>query len=315
MAAYSQCFVQYSSTPCTCFGLCNGTATANVSGGTPPYVYSWNNGQTTATATGLCAGSYNCMVVDALGNICASTSGANVTQPQQIFVNATGQNPTSCINCDGMVTGTATGGTQPFTYMWTPGNCPQQTCTGLCSGIYTLTVTDANGCTATAMVTLAAPGAPTFTTSVVPATQPNCNNGSATASVSNPGTYSYSWTTTPVQTTQTATGLSTGVYTVCVTNTGNGCSSCQAVTINCLTGIEEDNTNGNISVYPNPSTGVFVIETADLINAKLEITNVIGSVVYKSEIKNDKTEINLSELNKGVYFLKIENLVRKIIIE
>jgi len=127
MAAYSQCFVQYSSTPCTCFGLCNGTATANVSGGTPPYVYSWNNGQTTATATGLCAGSYNCMVVDALGNICASTSGANVTQPQQIFVNATGQNPTSCINCDGMVTGTATGGTQPFTYMWTPGNCPQQT--------------------------------------------------------------------------------------------------------------------------------------------------------------------------------------------
>lgn len=314
LAAYSQCFVQYQSTPCTCFGLCNGTATAMPGGGTPPYTYSWNNGQTTQTATGLCAGSYFCVVVDAMGNTCASTSGANVSQPTQVQAVATGQNPTSCINCNGMVSGTASGGTPGYTYLWSPSGCTTQTCTGLCSGTYTFTVTDANGCTGSAIVTLTAPGAPMVTTSTTPATQPNCNNGTATANVSNPGTYSYTWTPGG-QTTQTATGLSTGSYTVCVMNVSNGCSTCVGVTINCVTGIEETNIEGSVSVYPNPSSGLFVIETSNLLNTYLEVTNVLGSIVYSTEIKADKTTIDLSGAGKGVYFMRAGNVVQKIIIE
>ena len=321
MAAYSQCSLLYNTTPCSCFGSCDGTATATPSGGTPPFTFSWNTtpSQSTQTATGLCAGNYNCMVVDALGNTCASTGMGNVTQPFSVGATTTGNNPTSCTICNGTASGNASGGTFPYTYAWT--TTPVQTAstaTGLCSGVFTVTITDANGCTATATQILTAPGAPNFTISVVSATQPNCNNGTATATVSNPGTYIYSWTTTPTQTTLTATGLSSGVYTVCVTNSANGCSSCQGVTVNCLTGIEENNTNGNISVYPNPSSGNFTITSITEITS-IKIYNVLGEFVFSSQPQTTNYELDLQNKSKGVYFLEMQSdkgsEIKKIIIE
>lgn len=304
LATFAQCFVQFTQTNNLCFGQCIGTITAMPNGGTPPYAYSWSNGQTNQTATGLCAGTYSCVVTDALGNICMSTNGGIViTQPTQLNVVTTGINPTSCTNCNGTVSGSASGGTSPYTYVWNPGGQTTVTATGLCSGTYTLTVTDANGCTRTSIWTLTAPGAPTFTTSVNPATQPLCNNGTATASVSNPGTYTYSWTPTG-QTTQTATGLSAGTYTVCVTNTGNGCSSCQAITVNCLTGIEENNFDGNVSFYPNPANeNVNVFVNA---KAEMKLFNVVGEKVGTYNLTVGKNEINISSLPSGIYFLTVE---------
>ncbi len=203
----------------------NGTATATIIGGTPPYAYQWNTipAQTNATATGLGAGIYNCYVTDANG--CASiidtviNSGVNVTI-SNVFPSCTGQ---------GTATANVTGGTSPYTYAW--NTVPVQTnanATGLNPGTYTVTVTDNGGCMATASITLTT-ATPSGTTTVQ---NTACGpNGQATvvASGGSPP-YTYSWTTVPVQTNANATGLTAGSYTVTITDS-NGCTGTVAATI------------------------------------------------------------------------------------
>ena len=138
-----------------CFGGATGTATAIPAGGTGPYTYSWNTVpvQTTITATGLIAGTYTVTVTDA--NLCTATANAVITQPAAALTVTTSHVNVACF---GGATGTATaipaGGTGPYTYSW--NTVPVQTtitATGLIAGTYTVTVTDANLCTATANVT------------------------------------------------------------------------------------------------------------------------------------------------------------------
>ena len=123
--------------------------------------------------------------------------------------------------CFGGTTGdatvTATGGTAPYTYSWntTPVQTGQ-TATGLAAGTYTVTVTDAGGCTTTATVTITEPAAALAAT-ITAQTNVLCfggTTGDATVTATG-GTapYTYSWNTTPVQTGQTATGLAAGTYT------------------------------------------------------------------------------------------------------
>ena len=185
--AWAQCQLQYSTTPCTCNGVCDGTATANPIGGTPPYTFMWSpSGQTTQTATGLCAGGYMCQVMDALGNGCFSTSNASVTQPAAISINISGTNNSSCSNCNGTLTAAVGGGTSPYMYSWT--STPSQstaTATGLCGGIYYVYVTDANGCTALSVGTVGST-TPTITVVTTGNSSGSCNpcNGMVAASAS-----------------------------------------------------------------------------------------------------------------------------------
>ncbi|MEW6468731.1 MAG: T9SS type A sorting domain-containing protein [Bacteroidota bacterium] len=128
----------------SCFGLCDGVAMSNTSGGTAPYSYSWSSGATTAIDSGLCAGAHSVLIVDA--NNCAATQAFTVTQPAALIVVATGTNAT-CVGCtNGSATANATGGTGPYTYLWTPGNQTTQTAAGLGMGNYVVCVTDVNGC-------------------------------------------------------------------------------------------------------------------------------------------------------------------------
>ncbi|MEW6470277.1 MAG: T9SS type A sorting domain-containing protein [Bacteroidota bacterium] len=307
----SQIFIAVGGTQNTSCTACNGSLTANVTGGTPPYSYSWtsNPSQSTATATGLCGGVYYVTVTDANGCTAMSvgTVGNSSSIPQAV---TTGSNPTNCINCNGSVFGSATGGTTPYTYLWAPGGQTTQSISGQCAGTYTLTVTDANGCTSTSTWTLTAPGV-SFTTSSSNATGPNCNNGSGTASPSNPGNYSYSWTPSG-QTTQTATGLSAGTHTVCVTNTQNGCQSCSTITVSCLTGIEE-HIPAAISVYPNPADEQISVLAEK--EAELELFNMVGEQAGKWLLVPGKNEIGIAHLPAGIYFLRSGNTVRKITIQ
>ena len=75
----SQLVVSISKTNVTLFGGNNGSATANVSGGTVPYGYVWSTGATTQTATGLTVGTYTVTVTDASG--CSKTKSTSITQP------------------------------------------------------------------------------------------------------------------------------------------------------------------------------------------------------------------------------------------
>ncbi|MCC7301592.1 MAG: gliding motility-associated C-terminal domain-containing protein [Bacteroidia bacterium] len=211
-----------------CNGQCNGSATANPSGGTAPYSYQWQPGnQTSATITGLCAGSYTLTVTDANG--CTVSQIVTITQPAPLVAQITATT-TSCNICNGTATANAVGGTAPFSYLWNPTGQTTQAATGLCPGQYTVTITDANGCTATAVANVFQTVQIIITTSTDTL---DCNgdcDGIATA-IASGGTlpYSYLWNTFPIQTTQSATGLCAGTFTVTVTD-ANGCFGTATVT-------------------------------------------------------------------------------------
>ncbi|MEW6468474.1 MAG: gliding motility-associated C-terminal domain-containing protein [Bacteroidota bacterium] len=215
--------------PVSCFGACNGSASAIAGGGTPGYSYSWApGGLTTSTINNQCAGTYTVTVTDANG--CTGQQTVTIGTPPQLFTSVSWTNVLCNGQCNGTATVVANGGTPPYTYNWTPGNMTTASISNLCPGTYTITVTDANGCTQQATVTITQP--PLLTASIS-ATTTSCNvcNGTATVTVAG-GTpaYSYSWVTTPVQTTQTAVGLCPGQYTVVVTD-ANGCTATAVATV------------------------------------------------------------------------------------
>jgi gliding motility-associated-like protein len=142
------------------------------------------------------------------------------------------QNP-NCGMTDGSISVVPTNGSPPYTYVWS-NSANTAAINNLGAGTYTVTVSDVCGClTATASFTLTSGPAIVLTTSTIDAT---CNlgvDGSATATLVSGGTppYTYSWSTVPVQTNTTATGLAAGVYTVTCTDVG-GCTGTATVTIN-----------------------------------------------------------------------------------
>ena len=157
---FGQLTLSLSSTNVTCNGSCNGTATANVSGGTPPMWYIWDNDSIfSQTATGLCAGTHTIIVTDAASN--TATGTVTINQPTALNVSITGtQNPTTNGGSDGFVTISVSGGTPGYTYLWS-NNQTTNTATNLSAGIYTVTVSDANNCSSIATVQLYDPNSST----------------------------------------------------------------------------------------------------------------------------------------------------------
>lgn len=206
-------------TPSNCSGN-TGTATATPNGGVTPFTYNWiPTGQNTQTATGLFAGTYSVTVTDASG--CSGTQTVVVTSIGGLTATAS-SSPTSCSINSGTATANPTGGNAPYTYLWNPSAQNSQTATGLGSGGYTVTITDANGCVCTAAANVIAPNGITAVNTT--AIQTSCyggTNGSATATpVGGISPYNYLWNNG--QTAQTATGLSAGSYSVSVMDS-SGC--------------------------------------------------------------------------------------------
>jgi hypothetical protein len=214
----------------TCFGFSNGTATVTASGGTTPYTYLWApGGQTNAIATGLSFGTYTVTITDASNSSIKDT--VNITQPSQITAVSNSSSDVSCFgDADGYIDISVSGGTAPYTYLWNPSGNTTVMASGLTAGIYTVTVTDNNGCTGTAVYTITQPTALAGTTSSSPST--TCVSPSGVASVTVSGgtpSYAYSWSPTG-QTTATATGLNAGTFTCMVTD-AHGCMDSFSVVV------------------------------------------------------------------------------------
>lgn len=147
-----------SQTNVSCNGDCNGTATATPAGGTQPYTYQWDSAaanQITPTANGLCPGGYSVAITDANG--CTSSGAVTITQPPVLMVTTTSQ-PTSCQTCtDGSAFAYPSGGTPSYSYNWQPGGQTAANANNLSSGSYTVTVTDAEGCTVMDTVMVSSP--------------------------------------------------------------------------------------------------------------------------------------------------------------
>lgn len=209
----------------SCNGSNNGTATVTESGGTAPYTYSWNTTpvQNTATATGLAAGPYTCTVTDSSG--CTYAVVVNISEPPIL---TTSQGTVTNVSCfagnNGEAIVTVSGGTAPYSFVWntTPAQTTD-TATGLIAGNYSCTVTDTLGCVSSFNVNISEPTA--ISVATTSSSNISCfggNNGTITVNATGgTGTLSYSWNTSPVQNTATASGLIAGSYTVNVTDANN----------------------------------------------------------------------------------------------
>jgi len=211
-----------SSTPANC-GAANGTASVTVNGGNAPYSYSWSSGNNTASVNGLQAGNYTVNVSDATGCIMsANTLVAQGAAPGNIQLSA--QNVSCFGGNDGAATVNANGGQQPYTYQWSNGGT-SATITGLTTGLYSVSVTTANGCTTNGTINVPQPSAPLSLN--ITSTSVLCNgqnNGSATVNVNGgTGPYNYAWNTNPQQSTATANGLIAGQYTINIMD-AEGCT-------------------------------------------------------------------------------------------
>ncbi len=255
-----------------CFGTANGSATITASAGSSPYDFVWtgtggtvhtdNNITTPSTASGLTAGTYTVSVTDNSG--CISTQTVTITQPASATsVSTSAITNATCGSSNGAATIAASGGTTGYTYNWLPSGGTAPTASSLAAGTYTVTVTDANGCTATIPVIINNTGGPTVT--LASQTNVNCNGsttGSATVNATGgSGTYTYSWSG-GAGTAATANNLAAGTYTVTVSD--GSCPNSTIVTItqpNAISGSVNTtpttcgNTTGTASVTATGGTG------------------------------------------------------------
>jgi len=218
--------VNVSVTPNTaCGSNCTGSASISVSGGTAPFSYTWNTGQSSSSSLGLCAGNYVITVTDA--NSCTAVPTVTITQPFSISFDTAHTD----ILCHGDLNGTASvtaiSGTAPFSYAWSTGDTTTSI-SGLSGGTYSLTVTDANGCKSLGNVTITQPSAIILVTSAIPSCS-GPNNGQATVSASGgTPTYNYAWSNGA--NTSSITNISGGTYTVTITDSRD-CTSATSVVV------------------------------------------------------------------------------------
>ncbi|MDC3260005.1 gliding motility-associated C-terminal domain-containing protein, partial [bacterium] len=215
----------------TCFNAGDGSVTSTVAGGTSGYTYFWSNVQTTANISGLTAGIYCVTVTDA--NLCEAITCVTLTQPTELVLNGDSTQST-CGQADGSAIITIVQGDPNFTYQWDAlaNNQTTPVATGIAANVYTVTVTDGNGCTESYAQAVTDFGSPTI--NVLTQTPVSCNGASdGFAQVSVVGgtlPHTYIWNTTPVQTSASATGLPAGTWTATMTD-GTGCVAAVAVVI------------------------------------------------------------------------------------
>lgn len=299
----------------SCHGNADGNATATVGGGKSPYTYDWSNGTTTVstsnpTGATLSAGSYTLTVTDNLG--CTKTASLTITEPATLTATPRIVKEVSCHGgSNGSVGVTAAGGTGPYTYAWSGGSTAA-TESGLSIGTYSVMITDANGCTATAApAAITQPTALGVTAAFSEAPFPDTCSGKAWVTVTG-GTSPYAFYWTPSSDiTDTISNQCPG-QNCCLITDNNGCVDSTCVTL--VTGIATLSNSTFVSVYPNPNNGSFTIESSGLNGkATVEVYNILGEQVLGQIITGSTNQITLGAQPSGVYLYRILNQTGSVI--
>jgi len=281
--------INESITDVDCFGDNSGQIESNVSGGTLPYTYLWSTGDTSEDLNNVVAGTYTLVVSDANG--CDTNGSYTINEPTAaLSVQSTSSSLPSCFSgSDGSLGVSMTGGTSPYSYLWSNGNT-NATVNALTAGNYSVTITDTNGCQLTESYTLNNPIKIALSPTLV---IPSCNggnDGSITVSASN-GTapYTYNWNTG--DTGPTAINLTAGSYTVTVSD-ANACTISETIALGEPTAIA-----GNAAVNDISCNGQ--------IDGSIFLTVTGGTAPYTYSWNTGVTTNNISGLSAGNYSVNI----------
>ena len=270
----------------TCNGSSNGAINMTTGGGVLPFTFSWSNGASTEDISGLVAGPYEITATDANGCIAVKSVTLINPAPMSISFNITQAN---CGNADGIVQSTVTGGTSPFVYAWSTGG-GNATTAGVPAGIHSLTVTDANNCTATQTYAMSELNGPTVSLNSVINTTCGFATGAIDINVTGgTGTnFTYSWSNSA--NTEDISGLSAGLYQVTVTDQAN-CSGVLIAQIPAVQPNQQDlclvtvdtltNTNKVVWTKPSPQGG---LESYNIYRetSSAGVYQLVGNVLYSA---------------------------------
>ncbi|MEM8583856.1 MAG: T9SS type A sorting domain-containing protein [Bacteroidota bacterium] len=268
-----------------CFGDENGSLTATGSEGTPPYSFSWSNGEEGAMISDLAPGIYTVTLTDANG--CTATATGTVNEPPLLTTVTTSQHDV----CPGEATGSAftmpSGGTPPYTYLWSTGAVTQGIAT-LPGGTYSVTVTDDNDCTVVDEITIVELDGPEVSIEGGPVICGDGNTIDLTAvATGGTGNYQFEWSTNEF--TQTIT-VGPGTYSVTVED-GNGCTDETSITITV------------IDVSIELSSTDILCNGDDNGTATVEVTG--GDTPYTFEWSNGDDTPTITGLEPGTYTVTV----------
>lgn len=281
-------------TPVSCNGGSNGAIDITVTNGSGNYTYSWSNNQTTQDISGLATGNYSVSLTDVTSNCTAALNNINVPQPTPLVPALDG---IVNVTCNGASTGainiSISGGTPPYTYLWSNGSISEDLA-NVPAGNYTATVTDNKGCQLVSPqpIPVTQPTAIVITVDSTKANVCGANNGAIYISVAGgvPG-YTYTWSNT--QTSQDITGLSTTTYQVTVTD-ANVCSVTGSAAV-------IDDTPLNLS------TVITAVNCNGGTNGVIDLTVNGGSGSYTYSWSNSATTQDLSGLAAGSYTVSVDD--------
>ena len=268
----------------SCFGDANGSASVTASGGTLPYSFVWSNGNTTDFTNGLTAGTYSVTTTDLFG--CTSVNSVVITQPSASLHSSSTVSNVTCFGfANGMADVITTGGTSPYSYLWSNGIVTDYN-TGLAPGTYSVMITDANGCTTSNSIIITEPPALVSTTTISNVSCFGLADGSAILNTSG-GTpaYKYLWSTG--DTTSAVGVLAAGTYTVTTTDS-KGCKVSKLVTVTQPSALVSTHTISNVSCFGGN-------------NGSGKVTVSGGAIPYTYLWSNGATTSTITGLSPGTY--------------
>jgi len=273
----------------TCFGYNNGSLNVVANGGTPPYDILWSSGSTDFNLSGIASGQYLFTVSDA--NNCNKSDSIYLSSPTALAANHTTQNGTCSGSANGSAWVSVAGGTPPYQYNWSPIAGNTNYANALPAGLYTVDITDKNGCTLTEQIQIVTPVpiANTFSKNDV-----SCYGGSNGTLIANTtgGTapYSYLWSYQQ-QTNDTIQNLPAGSYTVTITD-ANGCDNIFTEQISAPQQIKPNSTITNVS--------------CNGLSDAIVALNVQGGVAPYSYLwNNGTTQSTNANLTAGIYVVTV----------
>lgn len=284
-------------TDVTCYGLGNGTATISVLNGEAPFIYQWSDqssfpsNDTFTVRTGMGPGTYYITITD--NNLKTANASLKINSPSAELVLLLQPTNLRCYNDNsGVIDLTVTGGTLPYNFNWSNGFTGEDL-VSVGAGNYSVTVTDAGGCTENDASSLSQPAA--FVTDISIDVPVYCYGNRTATITANPsggtGSYSYVWNDPGNQTTKSAYELSAGNYTVTVTDL-NECISIASINVPQPGQIAVNETHTNVSC-------------AGGTNGQIVPTVTGGTVPYEYYWSDGQTTRVASNLEPGVYTLEI----------
>lgn len=279
--------ITLSTTNATCIGYSNGAIATSVIGGSAPYTYLWDNtgGSTSSVISGIGAGTYNVIVTDLYG--CQTTASTTIIEQSILSTTLTTNDVTCFGSCNGNASVSIAGGNGTYTYSWNdPGNQSSAIATGLCSGNYSVTIEDSLGCQTSESITIGEPSELTVSVSTNDGSCGAANGLATTTVIGGNSPYVYIWNHDLSNSSSIATGLSTGAYTVLITD-NNNCPITEVFSIDNGVGMEITITGSTITCSePNGSS---------------EITSIGGTAPYTYQWSNGSTTQEITGLIEGEY--------------